>query len=127
LWNELNCFPEWYKLVPEIVTWHREMIKELRRLDPHGRPISTSFCNPYGHEEIWNVPEIDFVQSHTYGSKEMGREQTQVPDRGISAQPQKGCQVLPPPCGKGAMHRLKPAGAEQVKGDINFLRGLAKD
>lgn len=74
LWNELNVFPDWYSLVPETAEWHTEMIKELRRLDPYDRAISTSFCNPYGHEDIWSVPELDFVQSHTYGVAAMGRD-----------------------------------------------------
>ena len=74
LWNELNVFPDWSKLVPEIARWHREMIRELRDLDPYDRAISTSFCNALGHEDIWAVAELDFVQSHTYGAAHMGRD-----------------------------------------------------
>ena len=73
LWNEQNCFPGWEKLVPEIVAWHKEMIQELRGLDPYDRAITTSFNNPFGHDKIWNVTSLDFVQSHTYGAKQMGR------------------------------------------------------
>jgi hypothetical protein len=72
LWNELNCFPGWTKLIPEIVAWHKEMAGELRRWDPNQHLITTSFGNAYGDDTIWQVPELDFVQSHLYAFRSIG-------------------------------------------------------
>ena len=72
LWNELNCFPGWDKLVPQIVDWHKEMIAEVRRLDPNRHLVSTSFGNAFGEDAIWRVSELDFVQSHLYGFGRIG-------------------------------------------------------
>lgn len=74
LWNELNCFPGWTKLVPEIVRWHVEMAETLRGLDPNGHLITTSFGNPEGQEDIWRSKGLDFVQSHVYGPKDMAED-----------------------------------------------------
>ncbi len=73
LWNELNVFPGWDKLVPEIARWHVEMAGVLRALDPNRHLVSTSFSNADGHEDIWRLQELDFVQSHVYGSKDMAK------------------------------------------------------
>ncbi|MCC7493417.1 MAG: hypothetical protein IT204_13765 [Fimbriimonadaceae bacterium] len=78
LWNELNCFPEWDKLLPEITAWHREMAGLVRSLDPQGHLISTSFGNAEGAEAVWRLPELDFVQSHVYGSVDLAGEQAPV-------------------------------------------------
>ncbi|NUQ62788.1 MAG: DUF5060 domain-containing protein [Pirellulales bacterium] len=71
LWNELNCFPGWEKLLPEIASWHVEMAGVLRNLDPNKHLVTTSFGFADGHEAIWNLQELDFVQSHSYGGKNM--------------------------------------------------------
>jgi len=81
LWNELNCFPGWDKLVPEIARWHVEMAGMLRELDPNRHLISTSFGFADGHEGIWRLQELDFVQSHVYGSKDMARSLPEVTRR----------------------------------------------
>ncbi|MEW6360084.1 MAG: DUF5060 domain-containing protein [Planctomycetota bacterium] len=71
LWNELNVFPGWNKLVPEIARWHIEMAGVLRDLDPNRHLVTTSFCNPEGDEGIWKLKELDFVQSHSYSGRDM--------------------------------------------------------
>lgn len=72
LWNELNCFPGWANLIPQIADWHREMAATVRKLDPNRHLITTSFGNAYGEDTIWKVPELDFVQSHLYGFSRIG-------------------------------------------------------
>jgi hypothetical protein len=66
-----------------VVDWHREMAGVLRELDPNDRLISTSTSDelmtftlwlgsfPFVHyplefEPVWELPEIDFVQLHSY-------------------------------------------------------------
>lgn len=66
LWNELNCFPGWEKLLPHVVSWHVEMADYLRAIDPNRHLITTSFGNDEGHPDVWNVRQIEFVQSHCY-------------------------------------------------------------
>lgn len=73
LWNELNCFPGWEKLLPQIAAWHVEMAGVTRGLDPNRHLVTTSFGFADGHEAIWNLKELDFVQSHSYGGKDMAR------------------------------------------------------
>ena len=71
LWNELNCFPGWGDLVPEIARWHVEMAGVLRDLDPYRHLVTTSFGNADGHPDIWKLPELDFTQSHCYAGRDM--------------------------------------------------------
>ena len=71
IWNELNCFHGWEQLVPEIARWHVEMADVLRKLDPYRHLVTTSFGNCDGHEDIWKLKELDFVQSHCYISADM--------------------------------------------------------
>lgn len=78
LWNELNVFPGWDKIVPEIARWHVEMAGVLRSLDPNRHLVSTSFCNSEGHADIWKLPDLDFVQSHTYGVTDMADQLPEV-------------------------------------------------
>jgi hypothetical protein len=48
--------------------WSAEMSKALRELDPYERPISNSLWTTAGWPELWNLPEMDFVQSHFYAN-----------------------------------------------------------
>lgn len=53
-------------------TWVAEMARYLkgtgefkgRAADPYGHLVTTT----YGDEEVWKVPEIDFTQTHSYGT-----------------------------------------------------------
>lgn len=53
-WNETNA----------PATWVREMAGALRACDPHRHLITTT----YGDPAVWRIPEVDFTQSHHYGS-----------------------------------------------------------
>lgn len=57
------------------VGWSAEMSKALRELDPYERPISNSLWTTAGWPELWNLPEMDFVQSHFYANKPMDMAQ----------------------------------------------------
>lgn len=48
--------------------WNGEMGRALRALDPYERPISNSLWTTVGWPELWNLPEMDFVQSHFYAN-----------------------------------------------------------
>lgn len=78
LWNELNCFPGWQDLLPQIVDWHREMAAFVRQLDPYDHIITTSFGNAYGEAAIWELPEIEFTHSHVYQSTDLAGDYPQA-------------------------------------------------
>ncbi len=67
LWNEIDNVMEWQDVpASTIVSWHKEMTKYLKQIDPYGHLISTSIS----HREIpnlWKIENIDFSERHLYG------------------------------------------------------------
>jgi hypothetical protein len=72
--NELEGWRGTQENRSDAVNWNAEMARELRKLDPYWRPISTSLWTTAGWPELWELPEMDFVQSHFYANspKDMG-------------------------------------------------------
>jgi hypothetical protein len=65
-WNELG------EARPEIVAWHREMGDYLRGLDPNRHLITSSTWQlPEKFDEVWNLPQMDFTQTHIYQSAQV--------------------------------------------------------
>lgn len=64
LWNEVNLAQR--PGGSAVVDWHREMARELRDLDPWDHLVTTSVSLGDETTPIWQLPEIDFTQSHTY-------------------------------------------------------------
>ncbi len=67
LWNEIDDVME-HQDVPAavIVSWHKEMSKYLKQIDPYRHLVSTSVS----HREVpglWEIENIDFSQNHLYG------------------------------------------------------------
>ena len=69
LWNEVNLVDDYKSEV--VAAWHRDMARTLRGLDPWRHLITTSYAGPQGDPAVDSLPELDFVQSHDYGSKDM--------------------------------------------------------
>lgn len=81
LWNEVDLAEQPPTIEP-VVAWHREMAGVLRDLDPNDHLVTTSTSDEamtavssfdvdisgfiLRSEPIWQLPEIDFVQLHTY-------------------------------------------------------------
>jgi hypothetical protein len=62
-WNELG------DARPEIVAWHREMGNYVRELDPNRHLVTTStWQSPDRFRAMWNLTQMDFTQTHNYGS-----------------------------------------------------------
>ncbi len=60
-WNELG------EAQPAMVDWHREMGDYLRALDPNQHLITTStWQSSDKFRPIWDLPQIDFTQTHIY-------------------------------------------------------------
>ncbi|NNL65040.1 MAG: DUF5060 domain-containing protein [Myxococcales bacterium] len=82
LWNEVDLTAQPATLEP-VVDWHREMARTLRALDPNQHLVTTSTSDelmtitawtdsspietfPLIYAPVWELPEIDFVQLHSY-------------------------------------------------------------
>lgn len=73
LWNEIDNVMEWQEVPASvIVSWHKEMTKYLKQIDPYVHLVSTSISHR-GVPGLWEIENIDFSQHHLYG-----------PDRDIS-------------------------------------------
>lgn len=68
-WNEVDIVTG-YQTEP-VRAWHERMARTLRALDPYRHLITTSFANTRGDPEIDRLPELDYVQSHHYGSPDL--------------------------------------------------------
>ncbi|MBM3493999.1 MAG: DUF5060 domain-containing protein [Armatimonadetes bacterium] len=55
-WNEVPPTPEQAK-------WVAEMASFLKRNDPYGHLVSTT----YGNADVWKCPDVDFTMTHMYG------------------------------------------------------------
>ena len=68
-WNEVDLtrdFP-----VDLAKDWHQRMATELKKLDPYNHLVTTSFSNAMGTKEIDLLSEIDYIQTHHYGSPDV--------------------------------------------------------
>jgi hypothetical protein len=82
LWNEVDL-TEQPESIDAVVDWHREMAGVLRALDPNQHLVTTSTSDelmtltawtgsspiesfPLSYAPVWEMPEIDFVQLHSY-------------------------------------------------------------
>ncbi|MBN2508111.1 MAG: DUF5060 domain-containing protein [Verrucomicrobia bacterium] len=68
-WNEVDIISE-YRTGP-VRDWHQRMARALRSMDPCAHLITTSFAHTPGDPEIDRLPEMDYVQSHHYGSADL--------------------------------------------------------
>ncbi len=71
LFNEVQFTDGWRLNPSSVINWHREMSDYIRAIDPHRHLITTS-SHASGFENIWNLPNIDLVQIHHYGTPVIG-------------------------------------------------------
>ena len=68
LWNEIDL-SEGYNPV-QVAAWHQEMARYLRQVDQQPHLIVSHIALYWGSgEELWNLPEIDYIQSDSYWGK----------------------------------------------------------
>ena len=71
-WEFGNEFEGWADSTQdEIIEWHRKMAPVLAALDPYDHLISTSWWSKTGPEACWRIPELDFVQTHSYANNDL--------------------------------------------------------
>ncbi len=69
LWNEVDAIEKY--ISEDVTVWHQEMARYLRQIDPMEHLISTSFADTAGDSAIWQLPEMEWTQSHQYSSQDM--------------------------------------------------------
>jgi hypothetical protein len=52
----------------DVARWHADMARVLAGLDPYDHPITSSLWTTEGWPELWDLPEMDFVQTHYYAN-----------------------------------------------------------
>jgi len=68
-WNEVDIVSGYDSAA--VAAWHAEMARYLRDLDPWDHLITTSFARTEGDPAVDGLPELDFVTSHNYGSRDV--------------------------------------------------------
>lgn len=69
-WNEVDCIGESYATEP-VRAWHERMARYLRGIDPYRHLITTSYGRSDGDPAVDTLPELDYVQTHHYGSPDL--------------------------------------------------------
>ncbi|UCH35262.1 MAG: DUF5060 domain-containing protein [Armatimonadota bacterium] len=68
-WNEVDIIEHYDSA--QVAAWHRDMARYLRALDPWDHLITTSFARSPGDPAIDGSPEMDLVQTHCYGPRDI--------------------------------------------------------
>ena len=68
-WNEVDLTDGYDS--EAVAKWHREMADYLRSIDPWKHLITTSYGGTEGDPAVDGLPELDYVQSHNYGSRDV--------------------------------------------------------
>ena len=72
LFNEVDIIENYKSEV--VAAWHQEMARHLKSIDPYAHIVTTSTANAYGDPALWNLPEMEYIQSHTYNYGDKGEE-----------------------------------------------------
>jgi hypothetical protein len=68
LFNEVQFTNGWWDgNQTNVVNWHNEMSSYIRSIDNFKHPVTTS-SHGSGFENIWNLPDINIIQVHYYGT-----------------------------------------------------------
>jgi hypothetical protein len=67
LFNEVQFTDGWGSNQASVVNWHDEMSAYIRSIDPFKHPVTTS-SHGSGFENIWNLPDINLIEVHYYGT-----------------------------------------------------------
>ncbi len=59
---------------PDVIAWHRDLGQWLRAHDPYGHLITTSLTGGSDRPEMWELPEMDFTDYHSYSDPALGRK-----------------------------------------------------
>jgi hypothetical protein len=68
LFNEVDLTDN-YAAAP-VADWHSEMFDYIKAHDTYRHLLTTSFSNPNKDPEIWNLSQIDIIQTHIYNLRD---------------------------------------------------------
>ncbi|MGV3614331.1 MAG: DUF5060 domain-containing protein [Fimbriimonas sp.] len=68
-WNEVDLTRDF--AVEPVQAWHQRMATALKDLDPYDHLVATSTANTMGVRDLERLPELDFFQTHHYGSPDL--------------------------------------------------------
>ena len=68
-WNEVDVINT-YTTGP-VQQWHKRMARYLRSIDPYRHLITTSYGRSEGDPAVDELPELDYAQTHHYGSPDI--------------------------------------------------------
>jgi hypothetical protein len=57
----------------DVVTWHRDLGRHLRSIDPFQHLVTSSFTGGSERPDLFALPEMDFAQYHSYNEKHPAR------------------------------------------------------
>jgi len=72
-WNEVDCISPTAYALNEMARWHEQMSDYLRGIDPWKHLQTTSFGNSAGEPDVDGLKQLDYTQTHNYGSPDMAR------------------------------------------------------
>ncbi len=74
-WEFFNEIDNEYAYVEhkDVVAWHAEMGRRLRSLDPYDHLITSSFTGGSERGDLYDLPEMDFAQYHSYNEQHPAR------------------------------------------------------
>jgi len=74
-WEFFNEIDNEYDYIKhdDVVAWHGEMGGRLRAIDPYDHLISSSFTGGSERPDLYDLPEMEFAQYHSYNEKHPAR------------------------------------------------------
>jgi hypothetical protein len=82
-WNEVDLATGYNSA--QVAAWHAEMADYVRSIDPWQHLLTTSFANTEGDPAVEALPQLDYVQSHSYGSHDVAGTIGQVTTQKLAA------------------------------------------
>ncbi|MDH7568465.1 MAG: DUF5060 domain-containing protein [Armatimonadota bacterium] len=71
-WNEVDIIERYVS--GDVARWHQEMSRYLRNIDPWKHLQTTSYAGTAGDPAVDGLPEMDYVQGHRYGARDIAAE-----------------------------------------------------
>jgi hypothetical protein len=66
LFNEVDWTDDFANKKIDVKNWHQEMCSYIKSKDVYNHLVSTSFAKDVFDDATWNIPQIDFTQTHYY-------------------------------------------------------------
>ena len=68
LFNEVDWTDQFDQKKGTVSDWHNDMAAFLKSKDPYRHLVTTSYANDGNDPNTWNLPDLDFTQTHYYNN-----------------------------------------------------------